>query len=82
MGIKVKAIERNINFGKGEENWQFVMQPELYGQLALEKVIAQAALNCGIPKPAMKAAVNGYCEVVKAWATEGNYSGRFAVLIL
>ncbi len=37
MGIKVKAIERNINFGKGEENWQFVMQPELYGQLALEK---------------------------------------------
>lgn len=72
MGIKVKAIERNINFGKGEENWQFVMQPELYGQLALEKVIAQAALNCGIPKPAMKAAVNGYCEVVKAWATEGH----------
>ena len=55
MGIKVKAIERNINFGKGEENWQFVMQPELYGQLALEK-----------------AAVNGYCEVVKAWATEGH----------
>ena len=73
MGIKVKAIERNVNFGKdNKENWMYVMQPELYGQLAQDKVIAQAALNSGMPKPAMQAAVNAYGEVVKAWATEGH----------
>lgn len=73
MGIKVKAIERNVNFGKSNnENWMYVMQPELYGQLAQDKVIAQAALNSGMPKPAMQAAVNAYGEVVKAWATEGH----------
>lgn len=73
MGIKVKAIERNVNFGKNnDENWMYVMQPELYGQLTQDKVIAQAALNSGMPKPAMQAAVNAYGEVVKAWATEGH----------
>ena len=73
MGIKVKAMERNVNFGKkNEENWMYVMQPELYGQLTQDKVIAQAALNSGMPKPAMQAAVNAYGEVVKAWATEGH----------
>ena len=73
MGIKVKAIERNVNFGKkNDENWMYVMQPELYGQLTQDKVVAQAALNSGMPKPAMQAAVNAYGEVVKAWATEGH----------
>lgn len=72
MGIKVKAIERNIAFDKKKEHWAYVMQPELYGQLGQDKVIAQAALNSGMPKPAMQAAVNAYGEVVKAWATEGH----------
>ncbi len=66
-------MERNVNFGKdNKENWMYVMQPELYGQLTQDKVIAQAALNSGMPKPAMQAAVNAYGEVVKAWATEGH----------
>ena len=34
MGIKVKAMERNVAFDKKTEKWMFVMQPELYGQLA------------------------------------------------
>lgn len=72
MGIKVKAMERNIAFEKGQVHYAYVMQPELYGQLAQEKVIEQAALNSGMPKPAMRAAVNAYGEVVKAWATEGH----------
>ncbi len=72
MGIKVKAMERNIAFEKGQVHYAYVMQPELYGQLAQEKVIEQAALNSGMPKPAMRSAVNAYGEVVKAWATEGH----------
>lgn len=65
-------MERNIAFEKGQVHYAYVMQPELYGQLAQEKVIGQAALNSGMPKPAMRAAVNAYGEVVKAWATEGH----------
>ena len=73
MGIKVKAIERNIAFDKSKEaHYAYVMQPELYGQLGQDKVIEQAALNAGMPKPAMQAAVNAYGEVVKTWATEGH----------
>ena len=74
MGIKVKAIERNIAFNKDAKKarYAYVMQAEMYGQLAQDKVIAQAALNSGMPKPAMKAAVDAYGEVVKIWATEGH----------
>ena len=73
MGIKVKAMERNIAFDKSKEpHYAYVMQPELYGQLAEDKVIAQASLNSGMPKPAVKAAINAYGEVVKTWATEGH----------
>ena len=33
MGIKVKAIERNVAFEKGKQKWAFVMQADLYSQL-------------------------------------------------
>lgn len=74
MGIKVKAMERNIAFNKDskEAHYAYVMQPELYGQLNQDKVIAQASLNSGMPKPAVEAAINAYGEVVKTWATEGH----------
>lgn len=66
-------MERNIAFDKSKEpHYAYVMQPELYGQLAEDKVIAQASLNSGMPKPAVKAAINAYGEVVKTWATEGH----------
>lgn len=74
MGIKVKAMERNVSFDKEgkKENWMYVMQPELYGQLNVDKVLTEAAKNCAMPKPAMEAAINAYGEVVKTWATEGH----------
>lgn len=74
MGIKVKAIERNIAFNKDAKkaHFAYVMQAEMYAQLAQDKVIAQAALNSGMPKPAMKAAIDAYGEVVKVWVTEGH----------
>ena len=37
MGIKVKAIERNVAFEKGKQKWAFVMQAELYSQLNATK---------------------------------------------
>ena len=72
MGIKVKAIERNVAFDKKSEKWAYVMQPELYGQLDQEKVIDQAAKESGLQKPVLKACINAYSEVVKTWATEGH----------
>lgn len=75
MGIKVKAVERNIAYASksaGKEVFAFIMQPELYGQLAESKVIEQAALNTGLPKAVMETAVKGYGAVVGIWATEGH----------
>ena len=74
MGIKVKAIERNVAFSKDEKDakWMFVMQPELYGLLNQDKVVTEAAKNCGMPKPVMVSAIDAYAEVVKTWATEGH----------
>lgn len=78
MGIKVKAIERNVNFTKkengekAEPHYLFVMQPELYSKLADNKVIAQAALNCGMPPAAMESCVKAYTKAVADWATEGH----------
>lgn len=72
MGIKVKAMERNVAFDKKNEKWMFVMQPELYGQLAEDKVVEQAALASGLPKGVLQAALAAYGNVVKVWATEGH----------
>lgn len=74
MGIRVKAIERNVAFSKNTEDakWMYVMQAEIYGQLNKDKVFAEASKSSGIPKPAIEAAVAAYGEVVKVWATEGH----------
>ena len=45
MGIKVKAIERNVAFEKGKQKWAFVMQADLYSQLNASKVIEEAAIR-------------------------------------
>lgn len=75
MGIKVKAVERNIAYASksaGKDVFAFIMQPELYGQLTESKVIEQAALNTGLPKAVVETAVKGYAAVVGTWATEGH----------
>ncbi len=74
MGIKVKAIERNVAFSKNEADakYEYVMQPELYGQLGQQKVIQQAALASGLGEGVLQAALAAYGKVVIAWATEGH----------
>ena len=52
MAIKVKAIERNVAFVKGEEKWAYVLQADLYSKLSDAKVIQEAALRSGINKGA------------------------------
>ena len=39
MSIKVKAIERNVSFEKGQEKYAYVLQADLYGRLTDAKVI-------------------------------------------
>ena len=41
MAIKVKAIERNVAFVKGEEKWAYVLQADLYSKLSDQKVIQE-----------------------------------------
>jgi predicted histone-like DNA-binding protein len=73
MGLKVKAIERNVSFVKdGEPVWRYVMQPDLYIALTQEKVIKEAALRSGVSRGVMQACWDAAGEVIKAWATEGH----------
>ena len=72
MAIKVKAQERNISFTKGEEKYAYVMQAEIYNRLTADKVIEEAAIRTGLPKPVIRAAYSGISHVVSAWATEGH----------
>lgn len=72
MGIKVKAIERNVAFEKGKQKWAFVMQAELYSQLNAAKVIEEAAVRSGLPKAVINAGWSAIGEVIAAWATEGH----------
>ncbi len=72
MAIKVKAIERNVSFEKGQEKFAYVLQADLYSKLSDTKVIQEAALRSGINKGAINAAWDAIGEVIKAWATEGH----------
>ena len=72
MAIKVKAIERNVSFTKGEEKWAYVLQADLYSKLSADKVIQEAALRSGISRGSVNAAWDAIGEVIKAWATEGH----------
>ena len=72
MGIKVKAIERNVAFEKGKQKWAFVMQADLYSQLNATKVIEEAAVRSGLPKAVINAGGAAIGDVIAAWATEGH----------
>ena len=70
--LKVKAIEKLQKIGKYEGTHRYVMQPEMYAQLAQDKVIREAALRSGVSKGVMQACWDAAGEVIKAWATEGH----------
>lgn len=72
MGIKVKAIERNVSFEKGKQKYAFVMQADLYSQLNASKVIEEAAIRSGLPKAVINAGWTAIGDVIAAWATEGH----------
>ena len=72
MSIKVKAIERNVSFEKGKQNWAYVMQPDLYGQLSAQKVIEEASVRSGMSKAVLNASWIIIGDVIRAWATEGH----------
>ena len=72
MGIKVKAIERNVAFEKSKQKWAYVMQADLYGQLTQSKVIEEAAVRSGLAKQVINAAWGAIGAVITAWATEGH----------
>lgn len=72
MGIKIKAVERNVSFDKNKTKYAYVLMTELYGKLTAAKVIQEASLRSGISKGAINAAWDALSEVIKAWATEGH----------
>lgn len=72
MAIKVKAVERNVSFEKGKQKWAYVLLANLYNRLDDDKVITEAAVRSGLPKPVINAAWGSIGEVIKAWTTEGH----------
>lgn len=73
MGIKVKAMERNLAFKKGEApKWGYVLQADLYGQLDKTKVIEEASVRTGISKAVLNVSWEAIGSVIMAWATEGH----------
>ena len=72
MGMKLKAIERNVSFDKNKTRYAFVLTPELYGKLTADKVIKEASLRSGLPKGVVNASWNSLSDVIVAWATEGH----------
>ena len=72
MGIKVKAIERNVAFEKGKQKWAYVMQADLYGQLTQSAVSEEAAARSGLANQVINAAWGAIGAVITAWATEGH----------
>ena len=72
MAIKIKAVERNVSFVKGTEQWAYVLQAELYNTLPQAKVVQEAAIRSGIAKGSINAAWEAIGEVIRAWATEGH----------
>ena len=63
-----------MSFSKDAKDakWEYVMKPELYGQLDVDKVVKQAALVSGLSEGLLRAALYAYGNVVIAWATEGH----------
>jgi predicted histone-like DNA-binding protein len=72
MGIKVKAVERQLKVGKDAGKYRFMMQAEIYNTLSAQKVIHEAAVRSGISEGALSAAWDAIGQVVKVWATEGH----------
>jgi len=62
-----------MKFSKESEGvYRYTMQPELYSQLAQDKVIREAALRSGVSEGVMKACWDAAGEVIKAWLPEGH----------
>lgn len=73
MAIKVKAVERNLNFGQTEtDKYAYVMTAETYSTLSSSKVITEASIRSGLPKATINSAWGAIAEVLEAWLTEGH----------
>ena len=72
MSIRVKAVERNVSFNKDEEDYRFVMLPELYNRITEDKVLAEASAHSGISVALLKASCSAISDVLLAWITEGH----------
>lgn len=81
MSIKVKAVERKLNFvkntkdQKGQESqdeYRYIMSAETYSKLSQNKVIQEASLRSGLSKLTLNAAWGAIGDVVMAWTTEGH----------
>ncbi|MBR1557988.1 MAG: hypothetical protein IJ647_09570 [Prevotella sp.] len=55
MAIKVKAVERQLNVGKGAGNYRYMLQAEIYNSLSAQKIIREASVRSGIQEVAMAA---------------------------
>jgi len=75
MSIRVKALERRINFDSEEnskDEYRYVLRPILYNKLDQSKVIEEASLRSGVPVAAIRASWSAIGEIITSWMTEGH----------
>lgn len=73
MAIKIKAVERLLKFDKNQEgNYRYVMQPQLYNRLTVDKVIEEAMLRSGVAPGPIRASWDAIGDIIRAWALEGH----------
>lgn len=57
---------------ESEGTYRYVLTPELYTKLAVDKVIEEASSKCLLPTQIITSAWNTIGTVIRSWATEGH----------
>ncbi len=70
--IKINARERMMNVGDNKGTYRYVMMPERYSQLTVEKVVQQASQTSCINEGVLLAGYTAIGKVLADWLTEGH----------
>jgi len=72
MAIRLKARETYQNVGRYADSYRYVMMPELYTPLSVDKVISEASRRSGLSRGAVLACCEALGDVVRSWTTIGH----------
>ena len=70
--LKIKAKEQLMYVGKNAGEYAYVMTPETYSKLTVEKMLDEASTHSGMSRGMLNACFLAVGDVIKNWATEGH----------